>query len=412
MAAVPHQDVFSFTKLGQPWFAWEWLWDVCFAWVYHHGGFASVVLVNIVLICLTFALLFRLVKRHCENPFLAMAVTFLACAASAVHWLARPHLITMLFVVILLYVLDRVREGRTRLLWALPFFTILWTNLHGGFLVELVILGGYTAGELAAALFTADPEARRNSLRLAKAFGLTAGACALATFVNPYTYHLHVHIYQFFSEPYHMQNIAEYQSISFHEVPGALYLESLLLLGALSAAWFAVKRRNFVPLVLIVGWGHLAVFSARNIPLFAIVAAPFIAQAMYEMLARLKEAPVAGWIHRAIAAFKDTAADFEKTDRIWRLQAVSAAAVAVLALLITNLGPLKEEASWNTTRRKYPAKALSVLRADPPTRGSSPMTSGATIYCSIFPQATRCSWTAGTISTARNSSKSTWTRCS
>src|SRR5216684_3008203 len=43
---VPTKDVFSFTKAGAPWYAWEWLWDVCFAWVYHHGGLGSVVIVN------------------------------------------------------------------------------------------------------------------------------------------------------------------------------------------------------------------------------------------------------------------------------------------------------------------------------------------------------------------------------
>ena len=62
---------------------------------------------------LTFALLFRLVRRHCENPFVAVAVTFLACSASSLHWLARPHLVTMLFTVILLFVLERDREAPT-----------------------------------------------------------------------------------------------------------------------------------------------------------------------------------------------------------------------------------------------------------------------------------------------------------
>ncbi|MEN6533453.1 MAG: hypothetical protein ABFD89_07310, partial [Bryobacteraceae bacterium] len=25
---VPDHDIFSFTRAGEPWFAWEWLWDV------------------------------------------------------------------------------------------------------------------------------------------------------------------------------------------------------------------------------------------------------------------------------------------------------------------------------------------------------------------------------------------------
>ncbi len=363
---VPTQDVFSFTKAGAPWYAWEWLWDVCFAWVHYHGGLASVVMVNITLICLTFALLFRLLRRHCGNPFLAIAVTSLACATSALHWLARPHLITMLFVVILLFVLDQVREGRVWWLFVLPVFTILWTNLHGGFLVELIILGGYAAGETAAALLALDTKRRRALLRHAALYAISTSCCAFATLANPYTYHLHQHIYQFFSEPYHVQNISEYQSISFHG-GSALSLEATLLLGVFTAVWFAVKHRDFVPAVLIVGWGHLALFAARNIPLFGIVSAPFIAQALDEMFSSLERAPVADWLLRSLAAFRDTAVEFQKTDRLWRLHTISAVAIAVLTLLIMdpNAGKkLRPEYDPD----KYPAKALSVLRADPGSR--------------------------------------------
>src|ERR1017187_9394565 len=45
---VPDRDIFSFTKAGQPWFAWEWLWDVIFGWLQLHWGLAAVTLVNTV----------------------------------------------------------------------------------------------------------------------------------------------------------------------------------------------------------------------------------------------------------------------------------------------------------------------------------------------------------------------------
>lgn len=363
---VPHKDIFSYTKPGDPWYAWEWLWDVCFAWLYDHGGLAIVVAVNIILISLTFALLFRLVQRHCENPFVAIAVTFLACSASSLHWLARPHLVTMLFTVILLFVLNRDREARTRWLWALPVFFILWTNLHGGFLVGLIVIAGYMAGELATGLFTADSPQRRASLASAKRYALTVLACAAATIVNPYTYHLHAHIYQFLTEPYHLQHINEYQSISFHSA-AALYVEFLILFGAFSAAWFVVKRRDFVPLVLIAGWAHLALFAARNIPLFGIVAAPFVAQAVSEMLRGLEQAQAAAWLHRAIAGFRTTAAEFSATDRQWRLHVASVAAALIVTLLIANPNA---SGKWKPEYdpKGYPANALAVLRSEPGSR--------------------------------------------
>ena len=40
---IPDQDIFSYTKAGQPWFAWEWLWDLSFGWLHQHGGMAAVI---------------------------------------------------------------------------------------------------------------------------------------------------------------------------------------------------------------------------------------------------------------------------------------------------------------------------------------------------------------------------------
>jgi hypothetical protein len=363
---VPREDMFSFTKPGQAWYAWEWLWDVCFAWLYHHGAMASVVAASILVLCVTFALLYRLTLRHCSNPFLAIGATILACACSALHWLARPHLFTLLFVVILLMILEQVYEGRARWLLVTPILMVLWSNLHGGFVGGLIILAGFVAGEAARAVFAMETEERRIALQRAKWFGAAGLASAAATLVNPYTYHLHAHIFRFFSEPYHLQNIVEFQSISFHET-AALYLECALLLGALSAAWLVVKHRNFVPLVLIVGWGHLALFSARNIPLFGIIAAPFIAQALEEMLHSLECARLAAWVRQVAAGFRETAAEFGQIDGQWRIHAASAAVVAVLAILLASpaaTGKLKPEYD----PKHYPSQALSLLRADPDSR--------------------------------------------
>src|SRR5450631_4195247 len=96
---VPLRDIFSFTKPGAPWFAWEWLSDVLFARLNSLGGLMAVVLFSILLLSATFAALFLLVRRK-ANPIVAVAVTMVAAAASSIHWLARPHLFTMFFLVL------------------------------------------------------------------------------------------------------------------------------------------------------------------------------------------------------------------------------------------------------------------------------------------------------------------------
>src|SRR5215469_1362277 len=101
---VPHTDFFSFSRNGQPWFAWEWLSDVLMAMVHQRWGLAGVVLASLAIICLTSAALFRLIRRKCGNGLVAIAVTLLATGGCAVHWLARPHLFTFLFFVLALHI--------------------------------------------------------------------------------------------------------------------------------------------------------------------------------------------------------------------------------------------------------------------------------------------------------------------
>ncbi len=108
---VPTHDIFSYSKPDGAWYAWEWLSDVIWAFLNNHGGLASVACFAILLLAVTFALLFRLVRRK-SNAIVAIVVTMLAAAASSVHWLARPHLFTLFFLVLFYGALERVRDGK------------------------------------------------------------------------------------------------------------------------------------------------------------------------------------------------------------------------------------------------------------------------------------------------------------
>lgn len=362
---VPDRDIFSFTKAGQPWFAWEWLWNVVFAWLHQHWGLAAVVLASMLVISVTFALLYRLVRRKCGNVLIAIGVTFLAVAGSSIHWLARPHLFTLLFVVIFYGMLERVREGRSRLLMVLPFLTVLWTNLHGGFFVGIALIVAYGAGELAAWVVEPAAGERRAALARSRPYFLSAAACLLASLINPYFYHLHTHIWQYLRDPFQFRTIIEFLSISFQH-PVARYLEVMVALGAATAFWNLYQRR-FVYAFLILGWLHLALVSARNIPIFMIVAAPPVALALQELLAHLRGARLAGWLQNAIRGFEEWAAGIGVADRVGRVPVTSAAAVLLVAVLFylpTGVSALTAEYD----PQRYPAKALVALEAAGSTR--------------------------------------------
>ena len=149
--SITRADSFSSTMSGQPWYAWEWLSDVIFAKLVAWGGLRLVVVASIVLICVTTLALYKLVARK-ATPVVAFAVTLMAAAISSIHWLARPHLFTLFFLVVFYAALEQVREGRTRwlglpILAILPVASILWTNLHGGFFVGALMIFAFGGGE-------------------------------------------------------------------------------------------------------------------------------------------------------------------------------------------------------------------------------------------------------------------------
>jgi hypothetical protein len=360
--AVPFQDLFSYSKPGSPWYAWEWLSDVWFALLNGWGGLAAVALFAVLLLAVTFALVFRLARRH-SSPWVAVAVTMLAATASSIHWLARPHLFTLLFTAVFCSVFDQVRGGRTRFagipwLALLPALTVLWTNLHGGFGVGIVLAAAFGAAELLEWAVAAGGDRTSASWAAARRYFACAGLCALASLINPYGWRLDQHVVAYLREPFQGEHIAEFLSVSFHH-PIAIFFEAMLLVGAW-AAFECARERRFAEALLFVVWAHAALLSARHIPLFAIIAAPMAARTLDRAIARLARARVAAGLRSAAAAFERISAETAAIDAVGRWHPASAAAVVTLALLLYAPHPPKRfRAEFDPDR--YPAAAVAKL---------------------------------------------------
>jgi hypothetical protein len=357
---IPMRDLFSYSKPGEVWYAWEWISDLLFAWLHAQGGLAAVTMLAILIISITFTLVFRLARRN-SNAIVAILLTTIAAAASSIHWLARPHLFTLLFLALFYLALERVRAGQPKYLLALPAATVLWTNLHGGFLVGIVIIAAYGTGELLKIALDPDSATRREARQAAKRYFLCAFGCLAASLANPYTYRLHLHLFEYLRDPYASQHIQEFLSVSFHH-PIAIFFESQLLLGAGVVFW-SFRRRSYVEAVLIVAFAHGALLAARNIPLYSIVAAPAIAAMLAEWLAAFPQFKTAGWLRAAARQFNATAAGLTDTDLIRRWHVLSAAGLAIVAALLFAPHPPKVFRP-EFDPKNYPAAAVDRISRD------------------------------------------------
>ena len=271
--AVPVTDPFSFSKPGAPWYAWEWLSDVAMAGLHGWGGLKAVTLAAGVMIALFGVLLLRYMLWRGANTLIALLVTLLAFGAASVHFLARPHLFTMVLSVIALWMLEAGHRKPSWKLWLLVPLTVLWTNLHGGFLVLFVALGGLVVGRFLEGWI--DPKLRSARWVEARRYSVLGVLCAASSVVNPYGIELHRHIVAYLRSDWIKSVVAEFQSPSFR-AENVLQFEIMLLVGLMVAGWF-LSRKRLVEAFWILAWAHFALSSARHIPIFVIFAGPLVA---------------------------------------------------------------------------------------------------------------------------------------
>ena len=348
---LPTADFFSFTKPGQPWFAWEWLCEVSFAGIHRVAGMAGVILVSVLVLSVTSLLLFRLIRRRSRNSLVACALLAVAVLGMSLHFLARPHLFSFLFAAILLNLLEQRREAGRDVPWiAIPLF-VLWANVHPAFAAGLVILAAYTAGELVNALTVSNPALRPEFLARFRRYVLLTAACALAPLANPYGYRLYLHMYSFLSDSYALHHVGEYMVVDFRTPPGRMF-EAMILLGAL-AAFSRLRKRDFAVPFLFVAWVHLALTAQRNVPFFMMVMAAPVALWLEEALGALSQ------LRSSVQDAKRGAAASERPLRPFPLLSIVAFA-AILMLLRAPGSPPKFHPQYDPS--VYPAAALPAVR--------------------------------------------------
>jgi hypothetical protein len=345
--AVPQHDLFSFTRSGQVWFAWEWCWDVTFAAIHRAAGLAGVLFVNLAILSAVSALLFRLVRRFSDSDLLAFLLTAIAMCASMLHWLARPHLLSWLFFLVLLHILVRAEEGRTKLLFWLPPLLLLWANMHGSFFLGVLMI-------VVSAVGTAL------SRRDARPFWACAAVCTAVTFANPYTWRVHWHILRYLGSSELMDNIQEFQSPNFHHGPAVVF--GWLLLPGVAAVLWCLQKRRWTQSLGLLFWAHCSLVAARNIPLFLFVASPPIAAMLADLIPRGRHV---AWFRKSTSWILSLGEQLRPFERVERLHVFSALLLLYVGI---SLAANRPGFAAQFPPKQFPDSALGAIRSANPAR--------------------------------------------
>ncbi len=341
---IPTHDLYSAHVPPLRWTTHEWLAEVIMASVFKLSGLTGLVLCFAVLLSAIHWLLFLILRSKSENLVLVTLIAFLATASSSNHWLARPHVFSLLFTLVWCYLLDRFQYQNDRTLRFLPVSMLFWVNLHGGFIIGLVLLLVYLTGNFIHSFFGLPQESRENRKKaklLLGVFFITILTCL----INPFGYKILLFPFTLASDRFVMDHVTEFMSPNFHEALPFKYM-LLAIIGTL-----ALSRTpfNLIEVGLLLLLSYMTLYSARHVSLFAIVISPLLLKSSEQVYAALP-----GWIIKFCQTRNQNLAQIDKkvTGYIW--PATSILCVITLAIF----GNLKFE--FNDKR--FPVAAVEFLK--------------------------------------------------
>ncbi|MFN0106688.1 MAG: hypothetical protein ACKV2U_31910 [Bryobacteraceae bacterium] len=262
--AFPRRDFMSFSKAGEAWFAWEWGAEVLMSLLHGWAGMKGVVLGLGLLIPAYLTIVFRHAMWRGATPLIALPILLLASGSSAIHYLARPHVFTLIFLAAALWMIEADRRKNSGRIWLLAPLTMVWANLHGGFLSLVACLGLVAIGS-----------GLSRDWGLARRYLILTIGCLAVSVINPYGYHLHEHIVAYLRSDWIREAVDEFQSPSFRSE--AMLMFEVLMIGSLISVYRTIRRENWVDALLVIGWAHLSLSSVRHVPIFLLIAAPILA---------------------------------------------------------------------------------------------------------------------------------------
>ena len=268
---IPRTEMFSFTFYGAPWLAHGWLAGAIFYGIYSRLGFNALIFIFAVLVALAFWIAY---KRSNAHPFIAGFATLLGVWTVLPNIGVRPRVFTILLSSVYLAVLGRyARRGSAREIWWLVPLMVLWVNLHGGFFIGLLLIGLTIIGVVLDGW--AEGEKLRSKWPQLRTLALVLIACAVAVLVNPYGVQIYVSPIRVLRSPVFLDFVIDFLSPNFHLAEARPLM--ILILLTVTALALSPKRVRPSELLLFLVTLYSTLMSQRNTAIFALVAAPLMA---------------------------------------------------------------------------------------------------------------------------------------
>ena len=295
-------DPYTYTVPTHHWTMHEWLFEVAVAALYKLGGLGAIVPVLSLLTWLGVVFILLRARLHTRNRLVLGVGLIVAALAANPIWGPRDQMVDFTFSCVVLLLIERHLMRGGRALWLLLPLFLLWSNLHGGFVVGLAFAALIVVAEAAGLrLGLPDPVPPRRIATLAAVTVL----CTLVSMVNPNGPGILLYAAETLASPAQQALILEWQSPDFHQLEVRGFAVMLVSLLGFLVANRRIRARDAV---LVAATTALAFESVRNVAIFVAAATPTWIEQLNRLFERFRPAarpggrrrlPLPGQGHRA-----------------------------------------------------------------------------------------------------------------
>ena len=288
-ASIPRVDIFSFTAAGRHFIVHNWLAEIIYYMTYRVGDFPLLICLNVGLLIASLLPVYLVCLKASNKQKIAVFAAMIIVISIPCN--PRPQVFSFaMFALFLWIVLGYCRAWSDRI-WLLPVLMLLWVNLHGAFVLGLVLVALILSGEAIQGFGfqgLSTPMPRRRLQKLALIFLL----CCAATLINPAGPGVYSYIATVLGDPSSQRLVIEWQAPRIDTIQGLLQFYFPFLLSA-AVLIGSRQRPSATDFLLFFGFAVLGLTAIRNAVWFSMVSGILIATYLpyfdYGIFARLKE---------------------------------------------------------------------------------------------------------------------------
>lgn len=292
---VPSQDIFGYVTEGQEWMPFEWGWDILTYGIYNLGGYTALSILRTVIFLLIFFIYFLIYKKFKVSPTISFLILTILAFGTMDRLTPRPHIISLLFFVLLLYIIIQYRyfnRNNYKILFFIPVIILLWANMHMGIIAGMFLLSIWFVSEIII-YFKPQTFSSKEIPALTKPeltrLALIFAACILLMLVNPNFYQTYIYAYSH-TKMKLLETINEWRSPFGDGNDGGFVgnIYKLFLFGGVIILYYAAKKKDLFAALVYIGFAIYSVRAVRFTVDYNIVVSVFFTIALSFIIEHLR----------------------------------------------------------------------------------------------------------------------------